>query len=233
MRKTFGENRIRWIWGLCLLLLWTGAVLLFVKLNGQMSVEQLLRYQPKSKLAAALAMCALFLLKSVDFLLHSGVLYTIDGVLFSLPAALALNTIGNVIMSTVPYFIGKNLGTPVLERIGDRYPRVREFEPVRTMGTVFFAFLMRCASLPIPILGLYMGASRADFGKYLLGSVLGLTPLTIVYTLLGDSQGAQRLPMLAAAVGTEVLLIALALLIGRHIRKKKMGERKPEAGTPE
>lgn len=221
MRGKTGGNRLRWIWGICLVLLWTCAALLFIKLNGHMSVEELLRYQPKSKLAAALAMCALFLLKSVDFLLHSGVLYAIDGILFPMLAAFALNTLGNAIMSAIPWFIGRSLGGPLLKRIEDRYPRFREFAHTQARGTVFFTFLFRCLGLPIPIVGLYMGASCCSFWKYMLGSVLGLTPLTIPYTLLGEGVGDKRSPIFIIAVATEILLCALALMIGRRLRKKE------------
>lgn len=224
LRDRLWANRARLIWGLCLLLLWTCAVLLFIKMNGHMSAEELLHYQPKNKALAVLAMCALFLLKSVDFLIHSGVLYAIDGILFPLPGAFAMGLLGNVIMSTVPYFIGKSLGSPILERIRSRYPRFREFEPARTLGTGVFAFLLRCLDLPIPVVGLYMGAGGYDFGKYLLGSVLGLIPVMVLYTLLRDGLAGQRLPVLLAALGVKLLLFALAVAVGLRLRKKEAGE---------
>ncbi len=189
-------------------------------MNGRMSAEELLRYQPKSIPMAILAMCALFLLKSVDFFLHSGVLYTISGILYPLPAALALNTLGNVIMSVIPYFIGKNLGTEVLEHIVERYPRFRKIRRDKAGSTFLFTFLLRCLGLPIPIVGLYMGASRDGFLTYLLGSILGLTPLTIPYTLLGEGTSVRRSWMLCIAVATEVILCALTLLIGHCLRRK-------------
>jgi len=58
------ENRLRWFWGICLVILWGCAIALFVRANGHLSVQELLRYQPKNKVLAAFAMWGLFLLKS-------------------------------------------------------------------------------------------------------------------------------------------------------------------------
>ena len=72
------ENRLRWFWGICLVILWGCAIALFVRANGHLSVQELLRYQPENKVLAAFAMWGLFLLKSVDFVIYSGLLYAID-----------------------------------------------------------------------------------------------------------------------------------------------------------
>ena len=99
MKLQTKENRIRLIWGISLLLLWGCAIALFVHANGKLTVQELLQYQPKSKPMAALAMCGLFLLKSVDFLIYSGLLYSISGIIFPFPGAVAVNIVGMFIIS--------------------------------------------------------------------------------------------------------------------------------------
>ncbi|MBQ2546203.1 MAG: hypothetical protein II557_07930, partial [Clostridia bacterium] len=91
---------------LAVLLVFTGC-----RKNGGLTVEQLVTYKPKNPVAAALGMLGLFALKSVDFIMHSGVLYAASGVMFPLPVALALNIVGAAIMVTPCYFIGRALGT--------------------------------------------------------------------------------------------------------------------------
>ena len=71
MESTTREKRIRWIWGICLVLMWSCALLLFIKTNGKLSIEELLRYKPENPWLAALAMLGLYLLKSVDSLMHT------------------------------------------------------------------------------------------------------------------------------------------------------------------
>jgi len=90
--KPIIDARWKWIWGAVLAFAWTSVVVLFVKSNGNLSVQELLNYQPESTLLALLTMAGLFLLKSVDFLMHSGVLYAANGIMFPPPVALLLNT---------------------------------------------------------------------------------------------------------------------------------------------
>ena len=220
MKLRTKENRIRLIWGISLLLLWGCAIALFVHANGKLTVQELLQYQPKSKPMAALAMCALFLLKSVDFLIYSGLLYSISGIIFPFPGAVAVNIVGMFIISVVPYFVGKSLGSPILKYIQGKYPKFREIEGVRSEGVFSLTLLLRCLALPYNIAGLYMGAREYSFRPYLLGSMLGLLPKMISYTLMGSSASDFRSPVFIGALAADLLLCVVAILIYRRIRKQ-------------
>lgn len=221
MKTRNREKRIRWIWGVCLLLIWVCAALLFIRTNGWLSADELLHYRPESNLAAVAAMLGLFVFKSVDFLLNSGVLYAVSAILFPLPAALALNLVGAAIISAVPYFIGRSLGAPLLSLIRRRYPKLYSLERIKTRGVLFFALLLRCVGTPVCIVGVYFGADNSDFRQYMAGSVLGLMPMMIPYTLLGDSAADYHSPVFIAAVAVRVLVLALSALLYRHMLKKE------------
>ena len=219
------EKRLRWFWGICLVILWGCAILLFVRANGHLSVEELLRYQPKSKAMAALAMCGLFLLKSVDFVLYSGLLYSIDGILFPLPIAFCVNLAGIVIISVVPYFVGRSLGAPILQRIETKYPKFQEVERKNSASIFLLTLLLRAVSLPYNIVGMYMGARGGAFLPYLLGSVLGLIPNMIPFTIMGSSAADYRSPVFLCAIAAELILIGFALLLYRFkIKRTKVSE---------
>lgn len=223
MKTPTREIWIRWCWGICLVFLWCCAILLFVHANGKLSVQELLRYQPESKLLAALALLGLFLLKSVDFLMYSGLLFAISGIVFSLPAAIGLNTVGILIMSAVPYFAGKSLGSPVLKQIGAKYPRFREIEKMHEGGTFVMTFLFHALGLPTTAVGMYMGAKEVPFWPYLLGSVLSLVPKMIPITVMGSTATDFRSPVFLCAAAAEVILFLLALLLYLRFRKKSAG----------
>ena len=122
--KPIIDARWKWIWGAVLAFAWTSVVVLFVKNNGNLSVQELLNYQPESTALALLTMAGLFLLKSVDFLMHSGVLYAANGIMFPLPVALLLNTLGAAIMVTPTYWIGRTMGAPALRYIAEKHPKI-------------------------------------------------------------------------------------------------------------
>ena len=80
---------------------------------------------------------------------------------------------------------------------------------------------MRCISLPYNLVGLYMGAGDYAFSPYLLGSMLGLIPKMISFTLMGSSAPDFRSPVFLAAVGAELLMGVFAFLLYRRVILRK------------
>ena len=117
------DRKWKWLWGCMLGAAWISLLILLLKNRGGLSVEDILRCQPESKGKVILVMLGLFTLKSVDFLLHSGVLYAADGVMFSLPTAIAINLLGAAVMVTPPFFIGRTMGEPMLNELTEKHGR--------------------------------------------------------------------------------------------------------------
>ena len=70
----FGKKQ-KLLWGLFLLCAWGTVILLFSRHHGGFTAKELANYKPDNPLLSCLVMLGLFALKSVDFLMHSGVLY--------------------------------------------------------------------------------------------------------------------------------------------------------------
>ena len=218
------SNRQKLIWGLCLIAAWCLIGFIIYKTNGNLTVEQLVNYRPKNPFLAVLVMLGLFLLKSVDFIMYSGVLYAASGVMFPLPAALALNIVGAAIMVTPVYFIGRALGAPVLEELKKKYPKLNDFVSRPLGGELVLSLLLRSVGLSLHVGSLYLGAAQVRFDRYLLGSVLGLLPVIIPDTVMGTSIHDPSSPAfviaLAAKIVSSVLSMLIALLLQRRSRQK-------------
>ncbi len=213
-------KRAKLLWGCILILLWAGAAYLFFRSNGSLTLEELLRFQPKNKVLAAVVMCGLFLLKSVDFILHSGMLYAINGIMYPLPTAIALNIVGICIMAFMPYQLGKSFGPKLLKRLYEKYPKLKETEDTLRINDFLLAVLLRCVGLPVNVVGLYMGVRQIRFKTYLLGSVVGLLPIMLPYTLMGMNAAEPGSPIFIGSVLAELRVAAAALWICRTLRKK-------------
>ena len=213
-------SRGRLLWGLALLLAWSGVLYIFLKSNGGLTVQDLLRYRPNNPLLAALAMCGLFALKSVDFLLYAGILYAADGIMFSLPAALLLNTFGALIMSLIPYFVGRSLGQPVLQRLAERYPRFQVVEKIHSQNQMIITLMVRLIGLPLAGVGIYMGAAQFRFDRYALGSVLGMLPLVVCATVMGVNVRDRSSPAFWVALGFQLITMLLSLLIYTILQRR-------------
>ena len=210
--KPIIDARWKWIWGAVLAFAWTSVVVLFVKNNGNLSVQELLNYQPESTALALLTMAGLFLLKSVDFLMHSGVLYAANGIMFPLPVALLLNTLGAAIMVT-----------PTAEK----HPKIEKVSAISSKREWLTSLLLRACGLPLLPVGLYMGAVNSRYSSYLLGSLIGIFPLMAAYTVMGTGIGDLSSPVFWWALGFNILIcIAAIVILYFLLRKKKNTEGK-------
>ena len=139
-------------------------VLLFRNM-GRVSLHELLTYQPEKPVLAALSMLLLFALKSMDAVIHCGVLFAATGLMLPLPYAFAVNMLGVVLMSVIPYFVGIQLGTDAADSLRQKHPRLREAESFQTRHAVLVSALLRAIGLPTNITGVYLGAMRL-FGRH-------------------------------------------------------------------
>lgn len=204
---------------------WAGVLLILVKVNGHLSVSELLRYQPENKVLAILTMTVLFLMKSVDFLLHSGVLFAANGIMFPLPAAIALNVLETVLMLTLSYFVGKVMGKPILSYIGEKYPKIKRFASPPEKNELTVALILRATGTPATMASLYMGAAGFRYSSYLVGSVIGMMPLVIAYTVMGVGVGDLSSPVFWIALACSGVVSVIALLLSANFVKHENAKR--------
>lgn len=213
------------LWGLFLLAAWSTVIVLFVRHQDGLSAQALASYQPERPFVSCLIMLGLFLLKSVDFLIHSGILYAAVGIMFPLPIALLLNLVGIIITVTPAYFLGRIWGPAVIETLYEKYPRLRTFTQGREGGSFLVSFLLRTVGLPIQIGSVYMGAANYSFGRFLSGSVFGLLPIMIPYTVMGESADKPGSPAFIVALTIEVLTVIASLVAGAVMAKHRVASK--------
>ena len=218
-------DRLKLLWGALLLAAWAAVALILIRSGGKLTLAQLLSYEPENPIAAILVMLGLFLLKSVDFLMHSGLLYAADGVMFPLFGALGLNLLGALILTIPGYCLGRSLGGPAVAYVEGRYPRLRALADAAKGNELLTSLLLRAVGLPTLAASMMLGARRYRLRPYLLGSVLGQTPLLIVYTVIGRTAKDVSSPSFWIAAVCNVAIMAAALLVSALLmrRRKKKG----------
>jgi len=214
-------DRLKFLWGAVLLAAWAAVALILIRSGGHLTLAQLLSYEPENPIAAILVMLGLFLLKSVDFLMHSGVLYAADGAMFPLFGALGLNLLGALILTIPGYCLGRSLGGPAVNYVETHYPRIRELAEAAKGNELLTSFTLRAVGVPTLAASMLLGARRYRLRPYLLGSLLGQLPLLIVYTFMGRMATDLSSPLFWAAFGCNIAILLAALLISALIRRKK------------
>ena len=201
--KRFGRLFLR-----CLPLLGLMTAMLWLFLSGkELSVDTVLSYTPKIPLLAALFLLLLYGLKSLSLTLPILLLDTVCGVLFPLPVAILVATLGTAITLTIPYFIGRGAGPDMTEKLQQKHPRLRELREMRSRNELFLAFLIRIVGiLPCDVVSLYLGNTRLPFPKYLLGGVLGFLPDIITATVVGMKADDRSSPWFWGAIAVNLLV---------------------------
>lgn len=135
---------------------------------------------------AALTLLALYLLKTFAFLVPIVLLYMAGGLMFNPLEALLLNCLGVLAATALPYFVGRFYGTAMVDRIYRQHPKLQSVVHLQNQDPTLFAFVLRITGLiPVELGSMFMGALATPLRPYLRGSLLGLAPSMVLYTLLG------------------------------------------------
>ena len=216
--KRFGRLFLR-----ALPLLGMAGAMLWLFLSGEkLSVDTVLSYTPKIPLLAALFLLLLYGLKSLSLTLPILLLDTVCGVLFPLPVAILVATLGTAITLTIPYFIGRGAGPDMTEKLQQKHPRLRELREIRSRNELFLAFLIRIVGiLPCDVVSLYLGNTRMPFPKYLLGGVLGFLPDVLTATVVGMKADDRSSPWFWGAIALNLLVAGGSTLFYALYRKRQ------------
>lgn len=154
--------------------------------HDQITVDSVLNFTPKNPVLAVVVLLLFFALKSISIFFFAGILYAAAGILFPLPIAILVNILGTAIMVTIPYYIGKFAGTPLVNQILRRYPKAGLLKRIRAGNDFIFCFVARLIHvLPCDLVSMYMGAIQLDYGSYIWACLLGMLPPMITYPIMG------------------------------------------------
>ena len=199
------------------------AIILFCAVNlRDFSVEDVLSFTPESLFAAAFIMLGLFALKSLSIFIYSGILFTVNGIIFPLALAILMDALGIAVMSSIPYFLGRRLGGRAAEAIKEKYPNFREFDQFgHDNEFVFVAILRLIHFLPSDILSIYLGANHFAYWTYLASSVLFVMPSALMYSLSGTSVTKPGSPMFIVSVVGQIVIILFSFVAAAWLKRKK------------
>lgn len=198
---------------------WLGPALLVLALAAlwplrrELTAQAIARRSPEGSALAAAFLLGLYVLKSVTFCVPMSALTAAGGLLFPLPAALAVNLCGAAAAQTAPFLLGRRRQGD-LEALGRKYPKAAALcrpPPGRRWQSVFL--LRLGGASPGDLVSLLLGAAGVPYGTYLSAGLLGAAPRVASATVLGAalwSPGSPRF-WISLAVGGGLTALALAL----------------------
>lgn len=220
--------KIRKLLPLLVMLLIAGGAVVFILTRGSIGVQELLAWSPENKWLAALAALAAYALKSQTVVVPYALIATAVGLIFDLPAALAVNTLGSVVCISLPYLTGRGSDGVLVDALLARQPRMRAFYEANRRHLFLVSLVLRVANLSNDILGLIFGSLKMKYWEYLLSSLVGILPAMVLYTVLGNDLDPLSAPVLIC-FGVDVASIAAAFLLLRA-RGGKKADNKTDGG---
>ena len=162
-------------------------VVVCLVVGSRISWSNLLTYTPPNLLLAAAGILALYAVKSLSVVFPLSVLYIACALWFGRWGGLMMCYLGLTVSCTLPYLIGRRFGAGVVEHLIRKYPRLDKLYQAGSSNQVMLSYLLRIVTvLPGDFCSLFLGACSVSYPRYLLGSMLGLSPLMIVHVLLAD-----------------------------------------------
>lgn len=130
------------------------------------------------------------------------------------------DTLAAVIIMLVPaYVLGKVYGSSIVRSLEDRHPKIKKVYVHSGQSGTVFAMLLRSLGIPLHAASLYMGAMDYNFWQYLMGSILGILPVMIPCTIMGNSISDIGSLGFIISFSARVIVAVISVIIYSFIKK--------------
>ena len=181
-----------------------------------LQVDQIIAAVNDNRLLAAIVILALFAFKGCSCIPYAVILIGC-ALIFELPLAIAINTVGTVLCISVSYLIGRFSKGLTFEGIMEKHPKFRRYFSNAENYSFTFVFFTHTLHLSTEVQGVLFGLLRTPYWAYIAGSMVALIPSMLIYTVIGDEFDFTN-PLFWAFVALD----ALTVLIGFVYAKKNL-----------
>ena len=199
--------------------------LLYLHKQHHITMEEILSWQPENLFLAVLAIECFFAVKSASVFIPLMIPQILAGHLYSRDMALLINLLGLVIVMSVPYWIGKGLGSAKMEQLLQKYPKIQNvLKALDDNQTAFSSMLRACCVPPADMVTMYLGATGMPYLTNVIGGTLGSFPSMVLTTFLGANIRNPESPAFWMALGLNAAWIILSGLGFYLFRKFHSGK---------
>lgn len=185
------------------------AVVGILLLKGTLQVDRIIAAVNDNKPLAAAVILALFVFKGLSGLPYAAILIGCS-LIFDLPMALAINTVGTLICISVSYFVGRFSKGLSFDGMMEKYPKFRRYFNNATNYSFTFCFAVHTLHLSMEVQGVLFGLLRTGYLPYIAGSMLALLPSMVWFTVIGDKFDFTN-PLFWVFAGIDLLTVVIGL----------------------
>ncbi len=174
-----------------------------------------------SQVGAISTVLAVYGLKSLLFVIPASLIYLSVGVAFDFWTAILINAAGIFLEINLTYLLGMFLGG---EKVKEKLSSLKAGKKVLELqnNKLWSIFLIRLLpACPIDFVSLFLGASKMNYGKYLLVSFFGILPRVILISALGSEIYNYISKDLLMGIILVAVVVASVIITVKYIRKNK------------
>lgn len=184
-------------------------------LTGAADLQTILHLVSGRPVAAALVILTLFVLKGFSGVITYQALVMGVSLLYDLPTALIINSLGTAVCLTISYQIGCRTKTDSLESILAKHPKLQRYFSASQHFGFLSCLSIHMVGISMEVLGVLFGILRVSFPVYLVSSWLAIAPGMVCFTILGDNLNLHS-PVFWILLGANLFFIAIGILFTRR-----------------
>lgn len=166
------------------------------------------------KLAAVAVILLLFAFKSFISVIPFSVLFIGSGLVFSAPAAVAVNAIGFALLVSIKFWWGKKFGGGGTHKLLLKSEVISKFMKFHGDGNKWMLVILRFIPfIPVGSVSRMYGATDMKYGPYVTLSVLGFLPRLIAWSVVGTNITAPVTPGFLVPVAVLFVISGISLLL--------------------
>ncbi len=171
----------------------------------------------------ALLIIAFSVVKSFALIFPPAVIYAVSGIFFeNYFAAVSVNLIATALSLILPYFLGRFTGKDMADSLRQRFPKIAKLDQFAGENGFALVFVVKASGmLPCDLSSLLFGAVDLPFPKYFLAANLGMLPLNILWTLLGNQGDLSNPLSFLYVLPILVFAVAAAFVMKRYTKRHK------------
>lgn len=168
-----------------------------------------------TKFYAILITLIIFTIKPIFIIIPSSIIAIANGLIFGPFEGFLVTMIGNFISSTIGFFLARILGKDFVQGILGK--KFRNFESnIEKKQFLIMMSLRMIPVIPLDPISYACGLSKVSYKKFISATLIGVSPETICYSILGENFDKPFSPQFIIPVA----ILIIALLFSSKIIKK-------------
>lgn len=219
-----------------ILLIWTiiaqneAIKMQYAELQAKLTEWELLIASLENRWLLILVLLLLYALKAFIAIIPLSALFVISGMVFEVQYATAINIVGVAILLSIKFMLGNKFGGGSASKVISRFRLSREFMDLEGEGNSWMLFIARLVPfVSVNMVSKIYGASEMKYDKFLLLSLLGLSPRILSFSVLGNNvfdpfSVGFLVPIIVMLFLSGVSLLILDFALGLFGRRKRARE---------